>query len=272
MLKARDSLVARVVSSAEEARSAASEGANLIILEVQCYQAYHTFGACAVQAIDSVQEVVDTFVDGRLSSYCVLQRQRGGISGEVISAAKTQQGSSGSIPVVAMLASPSDASAAARAGGDGAVLAMSDILQAGAAEQARHTTTLPFFQEGLTEWSESDWQGHVSTLSEMCTTPHMGVKCSSNWDGMSMHLMRYVHGLNSLAFFNLSLQVTQVLEAFRGSSSGEAGTRRPEDAAQKQPGEGLKHFLDASKEALLEAERDFLSKSLAFLQVRTVFC
>ena len=45
---------------------------------------------------------------------------------------------------------------------------------------------------------------------------------------------------------------------------------KPEVADEQQPGKGLKHFLDASKEALLEAERDFLSKSLAFLQVPTV--
>lgn len=35
----------------------------------------------------------------------------------------------------------------------------------------------------------------------------------------------------------------------------------------KQKGDGLKHFLDASKEALLETERAFLTKSLAFLEV-----
>ena len=52
MLKARDSLVARVVSSAEEARSAASEGANLIILEVQHHLACQTPSASAVQVSD----------------------------------------------------------------------------------------------------------------------------------------------------------------------------------------------------------------------------
>lgn len=38
-------------------------------------------------------------------------------------------------------------------------------------------------------------------------------------------------------------------------------------AEEEQKGDGLKHFLDAPKEALLETERTFLTKALEFLKV-----
>lgn len=61
-----------------------------------------------------------------------------------------------------------------------------------------------------------------------------------------------------------------MLSAYQGEASNvEAAIQRGEDSEGSKGEKGIKHFLDASKEALLEAEREFLSKTLAFMQVST---
>ena len=68
-----------------------------------------------------------------------------------------------------------------------------------------------------------------------------------------------------------SMKVSSILEAFRKkgqafrqeSTQGELQTQ----TRDVKKDNGLNHFLDASKEALLETERAFLTKTLSFLQV-----
>lgn len=65
-------------------------------------------------------------------------------------------------------------------------------------------------------------------------------------------------------------QVEVILRAFPASAAAAAaeGEGTPETAASSGPlQEGLRHLLDAPKEALIEAERSFLTRSLALLQV-----
>lgn len=68
-------------------------------------------------------------------------------------------------------------------------------------------------------------------------------------------------------------QVRRALETVgrpqKGSDRRDASSRaqKKQREGQRQTSDRLKHFLDESNEALLEAERDFLSTSLAFLQV-----
>ena len=63
-----------------------------------------------------------------------------------------------------------------------------------------------------------------------------------------------------------------MLAAFKGSSQNGMPSVTPSKRDAQEPQEGLKHFLDASNEALLEAERAFLSTSLEFLQVSLLVC
>lgn len=64
------------------------------------------------------------------------------------------------------------------------------------------------------------------------------------------------------------IQIKKTLEAFAGSSSTQPESR-PSSSEAVQTGDGkLKHFLDSSKEELLEDERRFLQEALAFLEVR----
>ena len=60
-----------------------------------------------------------------------------------------------------------------------------------------------------------------------------------------------------------------MLNAFEGRGGEFKAEDQPSDFAEdsRKKGEGIKHFLDASKEALLESEREFLSKTLEFLKV-----
>ena len=68
----------------------------------------------------------------------------------------------------------------------------------------------------------------------------------------------------------LLLQVEGVVNAFEGEVGDFEAENQPSDFAEdsKKKGEGIKHFLDASKEALLESEREFLSRTLEFLKVK----
>ena len=61
------------------------------------------------------------------------------------------------------------------------------------------------------------------------------------------------------------MQVREALDAFQRRKDTEPAA---DDDRGPKDGEGPAHLLDASKEELLEAEREFLSRSLAFLQVR----
>lgn len=67
----------------------------------------------------------------------------------------------------------------------------------------------------------------------------------------------------------LILQVRQALSALQGLPQQQGATQGFADAPaeEAQTGDGLKHFLDAPKEALLETERAFLTKALEFLKV-----
>jgi hypothetical protein len=69
-----------------------------------------------------------------------------------------------------------------------------------------------------------------------------------------------------------SMQVDGTLRAYwnlagRKGWPGQPGVVSENGTEQVNAEEGIKHFLDASKEALLEAEREFLSRTLAFLKV-----
>ena len=70
-------------------------------------------------------------------------------------------------------------------------------------------------------------------------------------------------------------QVEVILRAFPTGAAAAAAARGegtpPEEASAGPLQDGLRHLLDAPKEALIEAERSFLTRALALLQVHCPF-
>lgn len=68
------------------------------------------------------------------------QEGDGPVQGNAIKAAKTEQGSSGGIPVAVAIPAMGDAESAAAAGADGVLLSISSLTKDSAADQVQYRT------------------------------------------------------------------------------------------------------------------------------------
>lgn len=178
MLKESDGVIARLVDSAVEAGTAASEGANIIMLQVtHCLSIIMPASASLNKAVKKLmgrhqtsfcakinkgpdiyielengwtsilnptatllriqRELRSTvFYDTQgVKAKCAMQRSQRGLEGSLVGAAKTEQGSSGGIPVAASISSVEEAQEAVRAGADGACLDVAKLQQSAAGDQ-----------------------------------------------------------------------------------------------------------------------------------------